>query len=98
MAKLRRVFTIALAALVLFAILASFLVILGETDHDCTGEDCPICAAVAACWKTLERLAKLLAVVAVCAVAVLATVCGAPAFCRFLRKTTPVSLSVKLLN
>ncbi len=98
MAKLRRVCAVLLAALVLFAVLTSFLATLGEADHDCTGEDCPICAAVAVCWKVLERLAKLLIITLIFAASVLAALCVAPAFCRLLRKVTPVSLNVKLLN
>lgn len=98
MVKLRRGFAIVLAVLVLFSILASFFWIIHETDHDCLGEDCPICSALAVCWKTLNQFSKLFLVIAVCSVLIKRVLFLVSSFSRFESKITPVSLNVKLLN
>ena len=98
MVKLRRGFAVILAVLILFSILASFFWIIHETDHDCLGEDCPICSALAVCWKTLTQFSKLFLVIAVCSVLIKGVLFLAFAFCRLKSKITPVSLNVKLLN
>ncbi|MCR4667888.1 MAG: hypothetical protein K5774_00760 [Clostridia bacterium] len=40
----------------LVAMLFSAFYIAEEADHDCTGEDCPVCACIQICENTLHRL------------------------------------------
>lgn len=42
--------------LMLFIMLFSAFYIASETDHDCTGEDCPICACIQQCENTLNQI------------------------------------------
>ena len=42
--------------LLFFALLFSVHLVAAETDHDCTGEDCPICAVIHQCENTLRSL------------------------------------------
>lgn len=52
----RRVFACVLCALLLFASLFSIFFIAAEANHDCVGEDCPICAVLAEAEETLDKL------------------------------------------
>lgn len=42
--------------LMLFIMLFSAFYIAAEADHDCTGEDCPICACIQQCENTLHQI------------------------------------------
>lgn len=92
----RRLLAGVLALLVLLALLVSALYLIAEADHDCTGEDCHVCAQLRLCENLLRRFAA----VAVTAAA-LAVVCLAPAAacsaCA-VRRMTPVSGRVRLNN
>lgn len=43
------------AALCLFVLLSSVYVI-SEVNHDCTGEDCPVCCQISMCKHTLKTI------------------------------------------
>ncbi|MDR1875722.1 MAG: hypothetical protein LBQ90_12015 [Synergistaceae bacterium] len=45
--------TISLCLLAVFLLTAFF--ILTHTDHDCGGDDCPVCAHIHDCSRTLRR-------------------------------------------
>ena len=93
-----RIFALVLAIILLLCITAAGAFIAYEADHECCGEDCPICTAVAAWTGTLQLLGVAAAVF--------------PALCSVLRRAvrrsallpdlyllkTPVSLKVLLLN
>ena len=66
MTKQIRAIAAILAGMIAVVILSSSLYIAAEADHDCRGEDCVICAQIAACENTLRELAC--AAVAVAAV------------------------------
>ncbi len=64
-----------LLAVLLFAALAfSALFMIAEADHDCIGEDCPVCQQIAVCAKTLELLS--LTMLAVCGIRLACAVSG----------------------
>ncbi len=44
-----------LCGLVVFAVLFSAVFIAKEADHDCSGEDCPVCACLQMCEQFLQR-------------------------------------------
>ncbi len=45
-----------LAVMLLFLMLFSAFYLAAEADHDCTGEDCPICACIRQCGNTLRLM------------------------------------------
>ena len=47
----KRIIAILLAATVLFVMLYSALFIAAEADHDCVGENCPICYQINVCQR-----------------------------------------------
>ena len=87
---------IVFACVLFFAMLLSVLLIAHETNHECIGEDCQVCARLAACENSLKNISG-----AVTASAVLAAVCFvfvrtllcSPVLCA---ASSPVSLKVKL--
>ncbi|MBQ6431170.1 MAG: hypothetical protein IJJ99_04775 [Oscillospiraceae bacterium] len=86
-----------LAVLVLFAVATLFVLAL-EADHDCIGEDCPVCAVISSCQKALKTLCGVMIAVA----SLFACRCFVAAFFSRLRAVccdkTPIVLKVKLLN
>ncbi len=94
----RRIISALLILLIFFVLFASYYFILHETRHDCSGEDCPVCALVAICRNTLRSFSIGLILFAL----LLASV--ARSFSLFdtrvdsARAITPVSLKDKLLN
>ena len=98
MMKMRRVTLMVIAAFVLAAVTAPFFVMAHESDHDCTGDNCPVCALISICENTLEALGGAM----IPAAAVLVCLSSAVYAVSSSRVTefieTPVSLKVKLLN
>ena len=85
-----------LALAVLLALLLCSFCMAAESDHDCTGEDCAVCALLRQCDNLLRCVA-----VAALLTAALAAVCRRPAAARFVcsvRRATPVSARVRLNN
>ena len=84
------------ACVLFFAMLLSVLFIAHETNHECIGEDCQVCARLAACENSLKNISGAVtaaaAVTAVCFVFVRTLLCS-PVLCA---ASSPVSLKVKL--
>lgn len=98
MTKRNRVLTVLFAAMVLFVMLFSEFYIAVEADHDCTGEDCPVCCQITICENTLKSVGQ-----AVIAVTLAAFVCVLMIFLPSFAKKTAyntslVTLKVKLSN
>lgn len=96
--KKKRIISLVLAAAVFFAMLYSALYIAAEANHDCVGENCPICYQINVCKNTLKNLS-----LAVCAVAFAAafthTLCRSISSCANVTQSyTLVSLKVKLTD
>ncbi len=66
--KVLRITAGIMGLMMLFIVLFSSFYIAAEADHDCCGEDCPICACIHQCENTLrgigDRAAVRFAVVA----------------------------------
>ena len=45
-----------MAAMVLFVVLFSAFFIMSHADHDCIGEDCPVCACIQQCENLLHGM------------------------------------------
>ena len=98
MSKKNRVLAVLLIAAVLFVMLSSACYIAIETNHDCVGEDCPICYQISVCEHTLKSVGQ--AVLVVILAAFIGTIMfSLPAFAkRPAYRTSLVSLKVKLSN
>ena len=87
---------ILLAFLFVLAFLLSQVYLIVEADHDCEGDDCPICQVIAAIGNTRKSV-FLLAVISLLAAALRRGFVGALSYTdRGFFQTTPVSLKVKL--
>ena len=98
MKKKNRIIAMFLAVMVLFVMLYSALFIVAHAEHDCVGENCPICYQISVCENTLKNLS-----LAVCAVAFAAaftyTLCRSISACADVTPSyTLVSLKVKLTD
>ncbi len=87
-----------LALLLVIMVAAASGFIAAETGHDCSGEDCPICACLEVCQQALEQMGD--GIVSLCAVLIplafffLTTQVIHPV----LPEETPVSFKVRLNN
>ena len=98
MTKKKRILALLITAAVLFVMISSALYIAAESNHDCLGENCPICYQINVCKNTLKSLS-----LAVCAVAFAAaftyTLCRIISACTNITPSfTLVSLKVKLTD
>ena len=98
MTKKKRIISLIVAVAVFFVMLYSALYIAAEANHDCVGENCPICYQISVCENTLKNLS-----LAVCAVAFAAaftyTLCRSITACADVTPSyTLVSLKVKLTD
>lgn len=98
MKKRNRIIALLLAVIVLFIMAFSLVIVAAEANHECCGENCPICEIIAICENNIKGLSLILVFVSLMvALALMRT---------FLRDTraflcqsqTPVSLKVKLTN
>ena len=98
MEKKKRIAALVLAVTVLFVTLYSALFIAAETDHDCVGENCPICYQINVCKNTLKNLSLAVSAAALAA-ALPYTLCRIIPSCTEVARTfTLVSLKVKLTD
>ena len=98
MTKKKRIISLIVAVAVFFVMLYSALYIAAEANHDCVGENCPVCYQISVCENTLKNLS-----LAVCAVAFAAaftyTLCRSISACADVTPSyTLVSLKVKLTD
>lgn len=70
--------------------------IAAEADHDCSGDDCPICMVLQQCENTVRNIASGDAAAAVSAVLVVFVVLLAIFNTHFYRNTSPVNLKTRL--
>ena len=98
MSKKKRILTALLAIAVFFVMLCSVLYIAAEADHDCIGENCPICQYIVNCQNILSNLS-------LAAGAALFTAALAYSLCRVIfadtgkiTNHTLVTLKVKISN
>jgi hypothetical protein len=87
-----------MAVMMLLVVLLSSFFIAVHADHDCTGEDCPICACIQQCENTIRGIGSGITVGAAVIVPVLILLLiisfGVPSF----QRDTPVSAKVRLNN
>ena len=95
--RIRRVLALIAGAILALSILLGIAFVLVELHHDCTGEDCVICAAVALDVAYLRTEAAALPQVVFTAIALFSVVLEIAAFEQTQQqKPSPVTLKVKL--
>ena len=96
MEKKKRIAALLLAVTVLLVMLYSALFIAAEADHDCVGENCPICYQINVCQNALKNL-SLAVCAAVFAAAFIYILCRSASVCTYsVQFSSLVSLKVKL--
>ena len=53
-----RITAVILGLMMLVVVLFSAFYIAAETEHDCTGEDCPVCVCIQHCENTLRGIGE----------------------------------------
>lgn len=97
--KKQRAFTLLVCVTVLFVSLMSIIFIVKNTEHDCVGEDCPVCAEIAQAENTLKTIGigdSSVNAIAFIAEICLLTVCIG-VICVGVH-STPIALKVRLNN
>ena len=54
--RFRKVFCFLIGLIFLFVISASFLLVIKEQNHHCSGQDCPICHEIMICQNILHSI------------------------------------------
>lgn len=96
--RISRIFTGIMAAMMLFVVLFSAFFIVSHSDHDCTGEDCPVCACIQQCENILHGAgdSSLLAVSDILPIILIAGFIHV-SYCIVI-SDTPVSAKVRMNN
>ncbi len=98
MTKKKRIISLVVAVAVFFVMLYSALYIAAEANHDCVGENCPICYQISVCQNALKNLSLAVSAVAFAA-AFTYTLCRSISSCAaVIPSYTLVSLKVKLTD
>ena len=92
----RRIGAALLCALLALALLVSSAFMLHAADHDCTGEDCPVCRAIARAESLLRLLGAVLAAEAALRAAPAFRPCGAAGASCAVLPATPVRLKIRI--
>lgn len=98
MEKKKRIAAAFLAVTILLVLLFSAAFIAAEADHDCAGENCPICDQIAACQNILKTFSLAVCIAAFPAVFSYTLCRGSFACADVIPRNTLVSLKVKLTN
>ncbi len=97
-AKALRIAAGIMGMMLLVIVLFSTFFIAAEADHDCTGEDCPICACMHQCENALRGIGDGTAAQPSAVIPVLFLLFSAALFVAELPQETLVSRKVRLNN
>ncbi len=98
MKKRNRIIALLLAVIVLFIMAFSLAVVAAEADHECCGEDCPICELIAVCENNFRGMSLILVFVSLLVALALMRTFLRDTHAFLCQSQTPVSLKVKLTN
>ena len=96
MEKKKRIISLFLAMTILIVMLYSALFIIFEADHNCVGENCPICYQISVCENTLKNLSLIVCTVVFIAMFTYILCSGIPVCKEYAQNYTLVSLKIKL--
>ena len=94
----RKKAAIALTILFVFVMLFSHIFVIAEADHECSGEDCPICEIIAIVWDTIKGLSLIGSAVVICAALVFGIVKSLYINNEAQSVSSLITLKVKLSN
>lgn len=98
MTKFKRILSFILAIAFCFVFFCSVMFIATESNHSCSGEDCPICAQINLCKDLIRRLVYTFASV-ILALSMHFAIIKIISFYKYLvENKTLVSLNIKLSN
>lgn len=95
---LRTKIFLAVLAAMLAGMLLSVCFIAAEADHDCSGEDCPICVFLTLCEQNIRQLKTVLILLSLFMFRLTASSAQTFSQTFLLRVFTPVSLKIQLNN
>ena len=87
-----------MAVMMLIVVLFSSFYIAAHADHECTGEDCPICACIQQCENNIRGIGSGVATISAVIIPVFITLLIICYGVLSLRWDTPVSTKVRLNN
>ncbi len=87
-----------MAAMMLLVMFLSSFFIAEHADHDCTGEDCPICACIQQCENNIRGIGSGITATSAVIIPVLFVLHIISYFASSLQDATPVSAKVRLNN
>lgn len=93
-----RTFAAITAIAMLLVILLAGIFIALEADHECEGEDCPICECLEQCQATLHQLGSVTVTSKAVLFPVLLLIVSGIHFAMVIRRETPVSIKVQSNN
>ena len=96
--KVLRITAGIMGLMMLFIVLFSAFYIAAETDHECCGEDCPICACIHQCENTLRGIGDGAAVRTAAVAPVILILFAAAFVIAAVSQDTLVSRKVRLNN
>ena len=97
-AKAKRIAAGVMSLALLLVILLSSLFLIAEADHDCAGEECPICAVMQTCVNVLRRFGEAAIILLAAAASVIVFVFAAVSDAAVFAQETPVSRRIRLNN
>ena len=95
MSKKRFVST-ALVFALFFVMLLSTIYIIAETEHDCVGDNCPVCSQISQCENTINTVSSAVSIAAVAAVFAYILMAGTVKITSQKPASTLISLKVQL--
>ncbi len=96
--KALRIAAVTMGLMMLVLVAFSAFYIAAEADHDCTGEDCPVCLCIRLCSDALNRFRKKTVPVAQILLPMLCVLPAAAVFSALMAEQTPVKGKVRLNN
>lgn len=96
--KVLRITAGIMGLMMLFIVLFSSFYIAAEADHDCCGEDCPICACIHQCENTLRCIGDGISVLSSGIILFLFVLLAAALFVTAAPSDTLISRKVRLNN
>ena len=98
LAKLKRNVCGIMASFMLIVFLCSIFVIATESDHDCCGNDCPVCACIRTCESVLRQIGSGTAAGVTTCITIALTGMIVLFYLNICRQETPVTQKVRLNN
>lgn len=87
---------VVISMLMLSVMLFSTFYVIQESDHDCCGDDCPICFQIDQCLSLLRNIGEGSAAIAITTALMLISGSTVPLLSCLVRPVTPVSFKVRM--